>query len=260
MNTRSIAIKTSTRYTSVRSLALTLAGFFTILGGTAQAVIFEDDFHRADLGLGTIWQEEVPVRFFGGGPRIVDNKYQVGPAGAGLAVVTAIGVTTPTDNFEINLTATVGYYVDVLSGIAFNVQDKSNYYELRAFTFSDSASAIRLQLVENVGGVENALAILDTTETFSPNAFYKFNLTSTGAGQFDFSLRDMTNTVLLSGSYTDTTPFVGGGVGIYSSVVNEVVPFNATYFSVVPEPSAVLLMSLAGGFILMCHFRNKNVA
>ena len=138
-----------------------------------------------------------------------------------------------------------------LIGIAFNVQDESNYYALLA---SMGTTTYRIAQMSS-GTISWLVNKADAASTFDPGTDYTMTVTSDAVGTYALTITETGSLTVLNPttSFTDgTTPFTGGYGGLFSD--GNIGTFNYDNFSlqVIPEPATLgmIAISMFGLFLV----------
>lgn len=141
-----------------------------------------------------------------------------------------------------------------LIGIAFNVQDESNYYALLA---SMGTTTYRIAQMSS-GTISWLVNKTDAASAFAAGTDYAMTVTSETVGTYSFAITEAGSLTVLNPttSVTDgTAPFTGGYAGLFSD--GNIGTFNYDNFSleVIPEPATLGLISLTGAGMIFVRRR-----
>ncbi len=208
------------------------------------SVLFSDDFNRANnTTIGTGWTEMNNQNWSILSQTVVMQVYE--PANAP-SILEYTGLTMPGQYSiasDVSLDAS-GY----LNGLAFNIQNVTNYYALRFMANGDTTGF--LQLLKYVDGTPSVLASTASFAGISPLVWYRATVFSSSPGSFTYEISNG-STTLLAGSATDLgTPFTGGYGGLYTGSIGG--NFDNFEINVIPEPSMLSLIILGAAL-----FRRK---
>lgn len=210
----------------------------------AAQITFTDDFNRAEIGGDwTVHQ---------GNWSIMDNQLTSGNTNTA-NVISFNGfdlADTPSFTFEadVAIPRATGW-----AGIAFHVQDASNYYMMRVRPDQN-----KVQFIAVVDG-GNADVMLNSDAVISPavqaGETYLFGVESPSAGEFNLYIRDLQGASMMTSSHSNTM-LSGGEAGFYSGSTggNDVLGLVADNSSleVIPEPAtagmAVGALALGAAF------------
>lgn len=247
-------MKTEIRKALVRfGTALLVAGGVLGMATSAQALSITDNFTRANsTTIGTGWTELRNTNWSILNNTVVMQVYEAANAPA-LLTYTGLGLET---NFIVSADIKLDA-VGVLNGLAFNVQNPTNFYAAR-FQSNTGGTNGFFQLLKFKNGSISALASISSFAGISPLAWYNVAITSPSPGVISYSITSNTTT-LLTGSVTDgTSPFSYGNAGFYSASIGG--NFDNFVLTTVPEPSISALFLLGMPALLATiRFRRRHV-
>ena len=138
------------------------------------------------------------------------------------------------------------------AGLAFHVQDESNFYYLR----TRGNGTANVQFGKIVGGTDTLLLNSSaSTPIVNGGSYYTFTAKSVG-GEYSFNIEDSVGTVIFDRTYTGSdTTFTSGFAGVYAGDITSSPDIEFDNLNVVPEPATFGLMGLAGVAVLFARRR-----
>lgn len=251
-----------------------LIAMFGLLGYTANATLFTDNFSRTDTALSTnaavsIGNGYVLCQRDGdklaeaqiSGQQVRFNQTS-GSVNASDMILYQSGVTLqnsgPGQSFTVSadITTRSGVAQSWLYGVAFNVQIDGSFYDARINTGNLSVLQLNRRAA---GGTVTGITGSGTTSSatnsvlLATSSVYHLTISSSSPGVISYS---MTGANLdggeLSGTMIDPTLKLSGGyAGFYISQVDTSVSMDNLSIQTVPEPASTSLMVISGMTILL---------
>lgn len=249
-----------------KTIASALLGMVICGATTASAVVFTDDFNRANVALTTngasIGTNYVISSRTGSAQfQITSNQLASGGTTAGDSILSYQGFQLQNTgagesfNLSLDLTTLSTQSSTLLYGLAFNFTDANNWYAARISTGA-SAGTGNFQLVQCVAGTVTAVSNISNL-SIALSSVYTMTISSSSAGVFGYTLNG--SSVNISGTWTDaTSPMFDGYAGIYVSGANAGPKFDNLSITTVPEPSTWALIGLGSTFMLW-NLRRRRI-
>lgn len=243
-----------------KTIASALLGMVICGATTASAVVFTDDFNRADVALttnGASIGADYVISNQGTGSaqfQITSNQLATGgTSGPTNEILSYQGFqlqnTGAGESFNLSLDVTTlnSHSGSVLYGLAFNFTDANNWYAARIST-GTSLGTGNFQLVQCVAGTVAQVAVVSNLSIATSSA-YTMTIASNAAGVFDYTL--VGTSVNINGTWTDaSSPMFDGYAGMYINNTNTNPKFDNFSVTTVPEPSTWALIGLGSTFML----------
>ena len=224
---------------TIRTLAWLLGIGLVMALSPAKANVVTDNFDRGNdftpgfQYLGTSWANQTGLF------SLVSNKAVNQVASSAAAATAYAGVNVGTQPFAVQAAVSTTYSTEWV-GLAFKIQDTSNYYAVRW-----EQTGGYYQVLKVVGGVLNSFQ--DGNSAYATGTVMKIDYTGANAYTLTFGAG---TPIGFSGG---VSPYTAGGVGLFYSngIGGGTVTFDnfsATY--AVPEPAALSLLGLGAlGFL-----------
>ncbi|MGZ0708283.1 PEP-CTERM sorting domain-containing protein [Coraliomargarita sp. W4R53] len=220
---------------------------------TAQA--FSDNFNRADVAatsdsslIGPNWVNGATANTWA----IDSNTAVLTPStgGATAAFYNTSFIQSATDGDSSTVEADISLAnANTWGGIAFNVQNNTDFYQFRIKANTSSYQLIKVS-GDGGTGARSTSALLNSsnaTTTFAVNTAYHLSVTSTVSGTsniMNFSITAVGGSTVFNQSTTvtdSTSAYLGGYAGLTNG--NEGGTYTFDNFSAIPEPSTYALLT-----------------
>lgn len=227
----------------------------------AWATLVTDDFDRPNVDytndtsqIGAHWQQDRPTNLWqlnGASKEVFSdiNDKEAVLYNDELALASGGG-----DSFTFSLDYAARHDATIWGGIAWNYQDKDNFYALR---YKNTTTSFQLLTRRNDGWTNVSSG--NATEAFANNGYYTFEITSSNPYDFGYSITKVSDsTVVASGTYNPAgSDFTGGYAGFYQSDTGGAhAKFDNFSLEVIPEPATLGLVGMVGAaaFVIRKRF------
>ena len=193
---------------------------FSLESTSGNSVVVSDGFTRPDVDyttnttlIGTYWQQESTTNLWSIGGKKVYSSIKVAEAvmyNNELENISGNGT-----NFTFSLDLAGRHNAAIWAGVAFNYQDKDNFYALRFKNTTDN-----YQVLTRVNGAwQTIVSAGHASAAFVDSAYYRLTISSSNAYEFSYSMAKVSDgTVVASGNVVDPNHnFTRGYAGLYQS-------------------------------------------